>query len=265
MKKNIIDAACYLVDTCTSNEELEFLCHKIFDVECKAPSNYFNYNAEILGHIFEYVAQPDDNGSSDWVNMDYLTYLCPLFNTTNGGNWYRDNQTYLGKKYIILAYKEEFDEQGNNFKNRRRKRLVRYKTPEEIAYMPNHQIPQHIMDHFSMLKKNGAGSVFSGDTNNLEVDHKNGRYTNTIDPMQLTIDDFQLVTKSENDRKREICKKCRASNIRYDATRLGYPVSCSEGSIEFDSESENGCEGCYMFDPIAFRQTLYNLMKRQEE
>lgn len=258
MKKSVVNDACYLVDTCSSIEELEFLYKEIL-----APEG--NINNEILGHIFEFFARPDENGSSEWVDINELAKICPLFITTNGGAWYRDNQTYLGKKYIFLAYKIDVNEQGDNFKNRFKKRLVRFKTDEEKESMPIKEIPDNVIDHYNQEKKEGtARSAFSGSSENLELDHKNGRYNNTTKDKyaNLTIDDFQWLTKNENDRKREVCKKCRNTGNRFDATQLGYTVPVTRGEIEYDDCNE--CFGCLWRDPKAFIKEYTELMKRQD-
>ena len=53
-----------------------------------------------LGRAFEKMfVQP--NGFSSNVSMDELEKYHHSFHTTNGGDWCRSNQSYLGKKYNI--------------------------------------------------------------------------------------------------------------------------------------------------------------------
>ena len=262
MKKSVVNDACYLVDTCSSLEELEFLYKEIL-----APEGIINN--EILGHIFEFCAKPDENGSSEWVDILKISKICPLFITTNGGAWYRDNQTYLGKKYIFLPYKLDVNEQGDNFKNRFKKRLVRFKTDEEKGNTPIREIPDEIIYKFNKEKRDGtAQSAVSGSRENLEIDHKNGRYDNTTSDKydELTEDDFQYLTKHENDIKREVCKKCRNTGLRFDARQTGWPISVSYGELEYNPnlDAKCGCVGCWWFDPKLFIKQFSELMKRQD-
>ena len=69
-----------------------------------------------------------------------------------------------------------------------------------------------------------------------------------------TLEDFQPLSKPANDAKRQFCKECKESNLRYDAKLLGYSVSFIQGDINYTSELK--CIGCFWYDPIAFRQAL---------
>ena len=70
-----------------------------------------------------------------------------------------------------------------------------------------------------------------------------------------TLDDFQPLSKAANDAKRQFCKECRKTKRRYDAKQLGYPMSYYKGN-ELHDGSQNGCEGCFWYDPIEFRKHL---------
>ena len=87
-----------------------------------------------------------------------------------------------------------------------------------------------------------------------EVDHKDGRkddprIMNTETQLQS---DFQPLSKPANDAKRQFCKECGETGLRYDAKKLGFTVSFTEGSLEYNEET--GCSGCFWYDPKAFRQ-----------
>lgn len=43
-----------------------------------------------------------------------------------------------------------------------------------------------------------------------------------------TLEDFQPLSKPANDAKRQFCKECKRTGIRYDAKQLGYTVSFTE-------------------------------------
>ncbi len=97
-------------------------------------------------------------------------------------------------------------------------------------------------------------------TLNIEVDHKDGRKDDprVSDSNTQTFDDFQALCKACNDKERQICKKCKESGYRFDATKIpGNYYSFYEREAEYD-----GCVGCYQYDPIQYRKTcndrIYN-------
>ena len=76
-----------------------------------------------------------------------------------------------------------------------------------------------------------------------EIDHRWGRkdsplYSRINDTKEQTIDDFQLLSHSHNQFKREKCKKCTETNKRFD------------GIIWDDSV---GCSGCPLAQPELYR------------
>ena len=79
-----------------------------------------------------------------------------------------------------------------------------------------------------------------------EIDHRWGRkdsplYSRINDTKEQTIDDFQLLSHSHNQFKREKCKKCTETNKRFD------------GIIWDDSV---GCSGCPLAQPELYRGVL---------
>ena len=91
-------------------------------------------------------------------------------------------------------------------------------------------------------------------TSKPECDHKDGRVDDPrfSDVNQVTMDDFQPLSKAANDAKRQHCKNCRNSGIRFDAKRLGYPVSQVIGGEAYIDT----CEGCYWYDPLFFNKVV---------
>ena len=92
-------------------------------------------------------------------------------------------------------------------------------------------------------------------TSNPEVDHKNGmkNESRVMQNENQKISDFQPLSKAANDAKRQYCKECRESGIRYDAKLLGYPMSYYHGVANHNCE-ENACVGCYWYDPLEFKK-----------
>lgn len=66
------------------------------------------------------------------------------------------------------------------------------------------------------------------------MDHKNGikNEGRVISNENQKPEDFQPLSKAANDAKRQFCKECRQSGIRYDAKLLGYPMSYYSGGAE---------------------------------
>ncbi len=69
------------------------------------------------------------------------------------------------------------------------------------------------------------------------------------------LSDFQPLSKAANDAKRQFCKECKRTGIRYDAKKLGYPMSYYAGTAHHNNE-EDACVGCFWYDPIEFRKHL---------
>lgn len=147
----------------------------------------------------------------------------------NGADWARASSS-LSKKYII-----EFDKDitpGN--------RIDRIRTIGFTKNSFSQQINKRIIKD---IKKQRC--VVLG-TSNPEVDHKNGRKNdnrlNMVDKQKL--DDFQPLSKAANDAKRQFCKDCKNTGIRFDAKQLGYPMSFYKGGKKHNNKT-TGCIGCY--------------------
>lgn len=190
--------------------------------------------------LFIQLAKPDDNGVSRWVSVTEFIgeYACLTFG--NGASWARKEST-LAKKYII-----EFDKSISSGNGIDKIRLNGFN---------NGDYSQHIRaDIKKAIKKQRC--VILG-TSNPEVDHKNGMKNEdrVMRNEDQRLEDFQPLSKAANDAKRQFCKECRQTGIRYDAKLLGYPISYYSGVAEHHNE-ENACIGCYWYDPIEFKKHL---------
>lgn len=192
--------------------------------------------------LFLKLANPDENGISRWVLVDeFIGEYAPL-KLGNGASWCRKESS------IAKAYNVEFRKNKGN-------------TIDAIRLngFNNKSYSQHIRaDIKREIKK--MRCVILG-TSNPEVDHKNGRKNEDRVMLNINqkISDFQPLSKAANDAKRQYCKECNNSNQRYDAKKLGYPISFYKGSIEYDNI--NGCIGCFWYDPIEFRKHLKAIEK----
>jgi hypothetical protein len=89
------------------------------------------------------------------------------------------------------------------------------------------------------------------------VDHKNGmkNEARVMKNEDQKLSDFQPLSKAANDAKRQYCKECRRTGIRYDAKLLGYPISYYACGRTHNNE-EDACVGCYWYDPLEFKKHL---------
>ncbi len=190
--------------------------------------------------LFIKLAQPDENGVSRWVDISEFVgeYACLTFG--NGASWAR-KESMLARKYVI-----EFDKSitpGNGIDKIR------------LNGLNNGDYSQHIRADIKRTIRAQRCVVLG--TSNPEVDHKNGMKNEdrVMRNEDQRLEDFQPLSKAANDAKRQYCKECRRTGIRYDAKKLGYPMSYYKGGATHNNE-ENACEGCYWYDPIEFKKHL---------
>ncbi|MDD3344613.1 MAG: hypothetical protein PHR87_13690 [Sulfurospirillaceae bacterium] len=86
----------------------------------------------------------------------------------------------------------------------------------------------------------------------IEIDHKDGRKDDFGMPNEQTIEDFQPMHRNANIAKRQHCKVCKETNIRFNATLLGYSVSQWIGTKEYNGS----CIGCFWYDPAEFNAQI---------
>ena len=190
--------------------------------------------------LFIKLAQPNENGVSRWVDISEFVgeYACLTFG--NGASWAR-KESMLARKYVI-----EFDKSispGNGIDRIR------------LNGLNNGDYSQHIRADIKRTIRAQRCVVLG--TSNPEVDHKNGMKNEdrVMRNEDQRLEDFQPLSKAANDAKRQYCKECRRTGIRYDAKKLGYPMSYYKGGATHNNE-ENACEGCYWYDPIEFKKHL---------
>ncbi len=74
------------------------------------------------------------------------------------------------------------------------------------------------------------------------------------------MDDFQPLSRSANDAKRQHCLECRITGNWFDAKRLGYSVSQVRGY----GKCNGSCVGCYWHDPPFFNAEVSKNYQPQE-
>lgn len=190
--------------------------------------------------MFVRLAQPDNKGVSRWVSCSEFVGEFAELKFGNGASWARKEST-LAKKYII-----EFDKSLTSGNGIDRIRLNGFNSGYYSQY-----IRADIKRKISSMK-----CVILG-TSNPEVDHKNGMKNEdrVMKNEEQRLSVFQPLSKAANDAKRQFCKECMRIGIRFDAKRLGYPMSYYAGIAEHNGE-ENACVGCYWYDPLEFKKHL---------
>ena len=190
--------------------------------------------------LFIKLAQPNENGVSRWVDIDEFVGEYASLTFGNGASWARKEST-LAKKFVI-----EFDKSVTPGNGIDRIRLNGFNDGD---------YSQHIRADIKRAIKARRCVVLG--TSNPEVDHKNGMKNEdrVMRNEDQRLEDFQPLSKAANDAKRQYCKECMRTGIRYDAKKLGYPMSYYKGGATHNNE-ENACEGCYWYDPMEFKKHL---------
>lgn len=190
--------------------------------------------------LFIELAQPDENGFSRWVSVNEFVGGYATLKFGNGASWARKEST-LAKKYLL-----DFDREVTKGNGIDRIRLIGFN---------NGDYSQHIRADIKRAIKAQRCVVLG--TSNPEVDHKNGMKNEdrVMRNEDQRIEDFQPLSKAANDAKRQFCKVCRRTGIRFDAQLLGYPMSYYVGEARHNNE-ENACVGCYWYDPLEFKKHL---------
>lgn len=191
--------------------------------------------------LFIELAQPDENGCSRWVETSEFTGDYERLKLGNGFDFGR-KESPLAQKYVIETDKRRTPGVGidairlNGFR-------------EEDPYT------QYIRPEIKREIKKQRCAILG--TSDPEVDHKNGMKNEgrVMKNEDQQLSDFQPLGKAANDAKRQYCKECRESGVRYDAKLLGYPMSYYAGGSKHNME-EDACVGCYWYDPLEFKKHL---------
>lgn len=198
--------------------------------------------------LFLELANPNEEGVSRWVNTSEFVDKYSTLELLNGLSWGRKSSP-LAKKYIVEVDKTQTP--GNKID---RIRLNGFNNSHTSLHTQS--IRSDIKKEISKKRCIVLGTHRSCD-HKTEVDHKDGRKNDSrvMNTSTQKIDDFQPLSKPANDAKRQFCKECKETNLRYDAKKyMGYPVSFTKGDINYTEEL--GCIGCFWYDPIAFRKAL---------
>lgn len=191
--------------------------------------------------LFLKLAEPDENGVSRWVEVSEFTGEYERLKLGNGCDFARSDSKFAQ----IYNIEKDYKRTPGNCTDAIRLNGFR----EEDPYT------QYIKPEIKRVIKKQRCVVLG--TSSPEVDHKNGMKNEgrVMKNEEQHLADFQPLGKAANDAKRQYCKECRESGIRYDAKRLGYPMSYYVGGPNHNME-EDACIGCYWYDPLEFKRHL---------
>jgi len=190
---------------------------------------------------FVEIAKPNKDGWSEKIPVDSLP---PELQFGNGGSWARAS-SLLCKQFKVELFKE--GESGN--KNTHIQ-LQGYNKGKWL----NQTIRKDIRDFYK-----NENCITCASSTRIEIDHKDGRKDDprVMSTKTQVTDDFQPLCKSCNDRKRQVCKECKANSNRFDAKTLGFECSVVEGNLMY----EGTCHGCYWYDSKGFISKHSEILK----
>lgn len=194
--------------------------------------------------LFLELAAPNENGESRWVKTSEFVGKYKRLELGNGWSWGRASSP-LRKTYNVEVDRNQTP--GNRIDAIR---LVGLNNQQHFSQT----IRKDICDEIRKRKCVMLGVNGTSENTRIEVDHKDGRKDDTRVSNQETqkLDDFQPLCKAANDIKRQICKNCKATDIRWDARNIeGNPYSFYEGDEHYSKPL--GCVGCYQYDPVEYR------------
>jgi len=197
--------------------------------------------------LFLELAKPNKDGVSRWVPVSEFIGKYKKLQLGNGGSWCRASSS-LAKKYIV-----EFDKNKSAGNSIDRVRLIGFNNKKIL----NQNIRKDIKDFYKVQNCVMLGVNGSSENTKIEIDHKDGRKEDhrlsNLSEQQIT--DFQPLSKAANDIKRQICKRCKETNKRWNAKNIkGNPFDFYAGDENYSEEL--GCKGCYQYDPVEYRKVV---------
>jgi len=197
--------------------------------------------------LFIQLANPNKDGKSKWISVSKFIGKYKVLQLGNGGSWCRKSSS-LAKKYIV-----EFDKSVTSGNSIDRIRLNGFNEKKTF----NQNIRQDIKDYYKTQNCVILGVNGKSENTKIEIDHKDGRKDNhrISNTKTQKISDFQPLSKAANDVKRQICKRCKETNKRWNAKNLkGNPFEFYYGDENYTEKI--GCKGCYQYDPVEYRKTV---------
>ena len=175
--------------------------------------------------LFIELAKPDAQGVSRWVQSTEFTGRYADLQLGNGGSWCRASSS-LAKRYNV-----EFDKTLTPGNSIDAVRLNGFRQDDTFSQAIRKDIKDYYRDQRCVM----LGVRGFSENTKIEIDHKDGRKEDwrVSNPETQQLSDFQPLCKAANDVKRQICKECKLTNERWDATNIkGNPYPFYEGDKE---------------------------------
>jgi hypothetical protein len=190
------------------------------------------------------VFQPDKNGWSRIVTKDEMIKRYPKLDHSNGWSWGR-YESPLAQKYKLIRIPEKGAILAYQLQGFNQNPIIRKTVRKDIR--------DKIISSSCVV----TGVDGNGDKGRLECDHKNGRYDDprVNEPGNQELGDFQPLHKNVNTIKREHCKRCEQTGLRFDAKSLGFIYGWTLGGPKY-LKSSYGCAGCYWHDVKDFHKKV---------
>lgn len=204
--------------------------------------------------LFLELAKPNEKGVSRWVDVTEFIGKYTELQLGNGGSWCRKN-SILARNYIVEFNKAKT--KGNSIDSIR---LNGFNSDDSF----NQVIRKDIKDFYKTQNCVMLGINGSSENTKIEIDHKDGRKEDlrVSNSQTQKFEDFQPLCKAANDVKRQICKRCKETNKRWDAKNIkGNPYSFYDGDENYTNEL--GCRGCYQYDPVEYRKTCTKRISKE--
>lgn len=204
--------------------------------------------------LFIKLAEPNENGISRWVMTSEFIGDYKELQLGNGGSWCRANSS-LAKKYKV-----EFDKTKTLGNSIDAIRLNGFNNEQAF----NQNIRQDIKDFYKNKNCVMLGIRGNSENTKIEIDHKDGRKNDDMvsDVKTQRVEDFQPLCKAANDAKRQICRRCKETNKRWNAKNIkGNPYEFYEGDENYTDEQ--GCVGCYQYDPVEYRKSSIKKISKE--
>lgn len=204
--------------------------------------------------LFLELAKPNEKGFSRWVDVTEFIGKYTELQLGNGGSWCRKN-SILARNYIVEFNKAKT--KGNSIDSIR---LNGFNSDDSFKQV----IRKDIKDFYKMQNCVMLGINGSSENTKIEIDHKDGRKEDlrVSNSQTQKFEDFQPLCKAANDVKRQICKRCKETNKRWDAKNIkGNPYSFYDGDENYTNEL--GCKGCYQYDPVEYRKTCTKMISKE--
>ena len=204
--------------------------------------------------LFIELARPNSDGVSRWVSSYEFVGRYADLQLGNGGSWCRASSS-LAKKYNV-----ELDKSCSSGNSIDAVRLNGYRREDAFSQF----VRKDIKDYYKEQRCVMLGVKGFSENTKIEVDHKDGRKEDwrVSNPVTQELDDFQPLCKAANDVKRQICKECKKTNERWDATNIkGNPYPFYAGDKYYTEEL--GCVGCYQYDPVEYRKSCIKKVSKE--